>query len=371
MRLFACQSCSQMVYFENVSCTRCEAVLGFAPDALLINALTAGDDGIWQPIGGGRRYRHCANRLQYDVSNWLVPADDPEPYCIACRLDRTIPDLGVEGNSVLWRRLETEKRRLVYSLLRLGLPVVPKHQDSAGIAFDFLADTAPSFNETGRVLTGHAAGLITLNIAEADPVVREQMRSEMAEPYRTILGHFRHESGHYYWDRLVRDSSWLPEVRRLFGDDTEDYAAALDQHYRNGPRPDWAEHHVSAYAATHAWEDWAETWAHYLHIVDTTETAAEFGLSVRPKVGTSAALYVEAGIDPYSEPDFPVVLAHWLPLTYALNSLNRSMGHDLVYPFVLAAPVIEKLDLVHRIVGAARAQSLDSRALLDRPRGTP
>jgi len=357
MRLFACQSCGQMVYFENVSCTRCDTVLGFAPDDLQIHALAALDDGTWQPIGGGRTYRHCANRLQHDVCNWLVPADDPEPYCIACRLDRTIPDLGVAGNLVLWRRLETEKRRLVYSLLRLGLPVTPKRVDPAGLAFDFLADTAPSFNETGRVLTGHAAGLITLNIAEADPVVREQMRSEMAEPYRTILGHFRHESGHHYWDRLVRDGPWLGEVRARFGDDTEDYAAALQRHYESGPRPDWADQHVSAYAAMHAWEDWAETWAHYLHIVDTTETAAEFGLAVRPKVGSSAALYVEDGIDPYGEADFRVVLAHWLPLTYALNSLSRSMGHDHVYPFVLAAPVIEKLDLVHRIVRAARTPS--------------
>jgi hypothetical protein len=355
MRLFACQSCGQMVYFENVSCTRCEAVLGFAPDDLEVTALAPLDDDRWQPVGGTRTYRHCANRGRHQVCNWLVPADEPEAFCIACRLNHTIPDLDIAGNSVLWQRLETEKRRLVYSLLRLGLPIVPKTVDPSGLAFDFLADTAPSFNETGRVLTGHAAGLITLNIAEADPVVREQMRSAMAEPYRTILGHFRHESGHYYWDRLVRDGPWLETVRACFGDDTEDYALALQRHYEVGPTPDWPERHVSAYAAMHAWEDWAETWAHYLHIVDTTETAAEFGLSVRPKVGTSADLYVEAGIDPYDEPDFRVVLAHWLPLTYALNSLVRSMGHDHVYPFVLASTVIEKLDLVHRIVRAAGA----------------
>ena len=354
MRLFACQSCSQMVYFDNVSCTRCDAVLGFAPDDLQVHALSELEDGTCRPIGGTRPYRHCANRGAHQVCNWLVPAGDLEPFCIACRLNQTIPDLDVAGNAVLWQRLETEKRRLVYSLLRLGLPVAPKRLDPAGLAFDFLADTAPSFSEAGRVLTGHASGLITLNIAEADPVVREKMRSEMAEPYRTILGHFRHESGHYYWDRLVREGPWLGEVRALFGDDTEDYAQALQRHYETGPDPDWPDHFISAYASTHAWEDWAESWAHYLHIVDTTETAAEFGLSVRPRVGTSADLYVEAGIDPYRETDFRVVLAHWLPLTYALNSLNRSMGHDHVYPFVLAAPVIEKLDLVHRIVQSAR-----------------
>jgi hypothetical protein len=355
MRLFACQSCSQMVYFDNVSCTRCDAVLGFAADDLQLRALVPLDGGTWQPLGGGgKTYRHCANRGAHQVCNWLVPADEPEPFCIACRLNQTIPDLDVAGNAVLWQRLEAEKRRLVYSLLRLGLPVLPKRQYQVGLAFDFLADTAPSFNESGRVLTGHDAGLITLNIAEADPVVREKMRGEMAEPYRTILGHFRHESGHYYWDRLVRDGPWIDEVRALFGDDTEDYAQALQRHYETGPGPDWREHFISAYASTHAWEDWAESWAHYLHIVDTTETAAEFGLSVRPRVGTSAGLYVETGIDPYREADFRVILAHWLPLTYALNSLNRSMGHDHVYPFVLAAPVIEKLGLVHRIVQSAR-----------------
>jgi hypothetical protein len=355
MRLFACQSCRQVVYFENVSCTRCGAVLGFAPDELQVRALQPADDDHWQPVGGGRRYRHCANRAVHDVCNWLVAEDDAEPFCVACQLNRTIPDLSVAGNEVLWLRLETEKRRLVYSLLRLGLPVVPRSREPGGLAFDFLADTDPSFNETARVLTGHAAGLITLNVAEADPVVREQRRAEMAEPYRTILGHFRHESGHYYWDVLVRDGPRLAEVRELFGDDTADYGAALQRHYETGPPADWAERFVSAYASSHPWEDWAESWAHYLHIVDTTETAAAFGLSVRPRVRTNDDLTVDARIDPYAEPDFGVVLDHWLPLTYALNSLNRSMGHDHVYPFVLAAPVVDKLDLVHRVVRAARS----------------
>lgn len=358
MRLATCHSCGQLVYFENVSCTRCGAILAFAPDVLRVVTLEPTADDTLQAIGEpGRTYRHCANRTEHEVCNWLVPAAEPEPYCVACRLNHTIPDLSVEGNLDLWRRLETEKRRLVYGLLRLGLPVVPQAQDPAGLAFDFLADTAPTFNETGKVLTGHASGLITLNIAEADPVVRERMRSEMAEPYRTILGHFRHESGHYYWDRLVRDTKWLAEVRELFGDDTKDYGQALERHYANGPAPDWQSQFVSAYAAAHAWEDWAETWAHYLHIVDTIETAAAFGLSVRPKVKATADLTVEAPVEPTRAHDFQAVLDDWLPLTYALNSLNRSMGHDDAYPFVLAVPVVEKLALVHRIVQEGAAPS--------------
>ncbi len=355
MRLFACRSCGQMVFFENVCCTRCDAVLGFAPDDMQVHALEAAGDGTWRPVGGDAAYRDCANRTDHQVCNWLVPVAEPEPFCIACRLNQTIPDLSVPGNRVLWHRLETEKRRLVYGLLRLGLPVAAKRLDPRGLAFDFLADVASSFNETGRVTTGHEHGLITLNIAEADPVVRERMRSQMAEPYRTILGHFRHESGHYYWDRLVRDSDWQGEVRALFGDDTLNYGQALQQHYQAGPSPDWAERHVSAYAAAHPWEDWAETWAHYLHIVDTMETATAFGLAVRPKVVTSDDLAAVPLIDPYVEPAFSVILDDWLPLTYALNCLNRSMGHEPLYPFMLATPVIEKLDLVHRIVRASSA----------------
>lgn len=356
MRLFSCESCGQMVYFENVSCTRCGAVLGFDPDDLRVVSLNQNDDGSLGRIdaaGDAPGYRHCANRVRHDVCNWLVPAYDPHDFCVACRLNQTIPDLSLPENRMLWQKIEAEKRRLVYGLLRLGLPVVPQSEDEAGLAFDFLADD-PTFNERGRVLTGHAGGLITLNIAEADPVVRERMRADMAEPYRTILGHFRHESGHYYWDRLVQGTPWLEEVRSLFGDDTEDYSAALQRHYENGPAADWPEHFVSSYASTHAWEDWAETWAHYLHIVDTLETARAFGLTVDPKVETTDDLTIDTTIDPCREPDFQVLMDNWLPLTFALNSLSRSMGQEDAYPFVLPAPAIDKLGLVHRIVQASR-----------------
>lgn len=358
MKLFACQNCGQIVYFENTACTRCQALLGFAARDLEVKALAAGRDGLWRPLGDTGRepaYRACSNHWQSAACNWLVVADEGHAFCLACRLNRTIPDLASPQNLVLWQRLESEKRRLVYSLLRLGLPVVPKAEHPIGLAFDFLADTPASFAEPQRVLTGHAQGLITINIAEADPVTRERMRAQMAEPYRTILGHFRHESGHYYWDRLVRDTGWLDEVRALFGDDTADYAAALDHHYSGGPAANWDEQFVSAYASMHPWEDWAETWAHYLHIVDTLETAAAFGLSVRPRLAAAEALEVETALDPYRCPDFTAILAHWFPLTYALNSLNRSMGHEHVYPFVLPGPVLDKLGLVHRIVQASRS----------------
>ncbi|HRP95008.1 MAG TPA: putative zinc-binding peptidase [Rhodocyclaceae bacterium] len=354
MRLFYCSGCGQRLYFENVVCTRCGAALGFLPGTLRLAALEAAEDGAWRAQDDGRRYRKCANYADHAVCNWMVAADGDEAFCAACRLNRTIPDLGVEGNRELWQTLETEKRRLVYSLLRLDLPVVPRSRDAAGLEFDFLADAPSAFSERGRVLTGHSEGLITLNIAEADPVERERMRDRMDEPYRTILGHFRHESGHYYWDRLIRDSRWLAECRALFGDDRADYPAALEQHYREGPPADWRERFVSAYASTHPWEDWAETWAHYLHIVDTLETAYQYGLRIRPRAGDDTT-DVNHDFDPYHESDFAPLIEHWLPLTFALNSLNRSMGHEHAYPFVLAPAAIDKLAFVHRVVSEARA----------------
>jgi len=350
MKLFTCAGCGNLVYFENVACTRCGALLGFVPEELTMGAFEAAGDGTWTRMGDGRGYRTCANYAEHAACNWMLAAGEPESLCTACRLNRTIPDLGIEHNHELWQALEAEKHRLVYSLLRLGLPVVPRSRDPAGLEFDFLADTAPSFHERGRVMTGHAQGLITLNVAEADPAERERMRDDMAEPYRTVLGHFRHESGHYYWDRLVRDGPWLDEFRGRFGDESADYGQALEQHYAAGPPPDWGDRFVSAYASSHPWEDWAETWAHYLHIVDTLETAYQFGLRIRPRAGSAAELEVEHDFDAYAESDPQVLIEHWLPLTFALNSLNRSMGHPHAYPFVLAPAVIEKLGFVHRVV---------------------
>lgn len=351
MRLFTCGGCGQRVYFENVVCARCGLKLGFLPDRLELSALEPSSEAlICRSHGTGDEYRPCVNYSEHGICNWMVSTTDDQAFCHACRLNNTIPDLSIDGNHDLWHNLEIEKRRLVYSLLRLGLPVVPRTQDPGALAFDFLADSETHLSERGKVFTGHAAGLITINIKEADPAARERMREKLAEPYRTLLGHFRHESGHYYWDLLVRNSPWLDECRRLFGDDTLDYAAAMDQHYRMGAPVDWAENYISSYATMHPWEDWAETWAHYLHMVDTLETAWQFGLGIRPRTGDDVQHAAQMDFDPYREPQLQVLIDHWLPLTLALNSLNRSMGHAHAYPFVLSPQVIQKLDFVHRVI---------------------
>lgn len=350
MKLFQCQACGQIVYFENSQCVRCGHDLGFIAEHGTIGTLQAAGDNLWHTLDRpDRRYRFCANAA-HGVCNWLVPAEDDAALCRACVLNRTIPDLSVAGNVERWRRVELAKHRVVYAVLRLGLPLAPgTGEDFDGLAFDFVADDFAGFHDQ-PVRTGHDSGLITLNIAEADDPERERRRQEMDEPYRTVIGHLRHEIGHYYEQLLVVGAARLQRCRELFGDERADYGEALARYYAEGPVPDWPQRCVSAYASAHPWEDFAETWSHYLHIVDALETAADFGVVVAPTVGDDATLAARIDFDPYRPEPFERLLRGWLPLTYAMNALNRSVGQPDFYPFVLPARAIDKLAFVHALV---------------------
>jgi hypothetical protein len=356
MKLFECQYCGQLLYFENTKCEHCGRVLGYLPELTTLSALAPEGAPDWRPLAApDQLYRFCGNAA-YDACNWLVPADGPDYFCRACRLNQTIPNLGRADHVSRWQRLEAAKRRLVYGLLRLDLPVVSKAEDSnRGLAFDLLADPDPRWESGPPVMTGHDQGLITINIAEADDADRERRRTEMGEPYRTLLGHFRHESGHYYWDRLVSGGPWHERFRACFGDESHDYGVSLAAHHASGPPSDWQMRFVSAYASAHPWEDWAETWAHYLHMIDTLETAYAFNLRVRPEAGSDPKLAMRADFDPYRAATFDVLIRTWLPLTYAVNSLNRSMGQPDLYPFALAPAVVDKLRLIHELIGQSPA----------------
>ncbi len=342
MKLFECQNCGQPLYFENTHCESCGLTLGYLPSRETVTALRP-DAGMWTALAApDRRYRYCANAM-HGVCNWLIPAESADELCAACRHNRMIPDLTQPQNLVHWRMVERAKHRLFYTLLKLRLPLVTKARDPDGLAFDFLsAGPLPVF-------TGHDNGLITINLAEADDAERERRRHQMGEPYRTLLGHFRHEIAHYYWTRLVDKSPSLGRFRELFGDERRDYVGALREYYTNGAPTDWSKRFVSAYASSHPWEDFAETWAHYFHMVDTLETANAFGLVVKPK--PSRGIVAKLDFDPH-EGDLNRLIEAWLPLTFAVNSINRSMGlHDL-YPFVLSPPAIAKLAFVHERIRA-------------------
>jgi hypothetical protein len=291
----------------------------------------------------------CRNDKIEGICNWAVRADDDNPLCESCRITRVIPDLSEPIHRVAWYRLEVAKRRLLFTLVELGLPITNRSDDpSDGLAFDFLADAAAA---GPQVLTGHTAGVITINIAEADDAERESRRSAMREPYRTLLGHMRHESGHYYWDRLIGPTSEIDEFRSRFGDERVDYAESLRRYYEAGAPADWQEKFVSAYAAAHPWEDWAETWAQYLHMVDTLETAAACGLSLTPRrPDEPSAPTMPAPVSPQPAP-FDRLIDSWFPLTYAMNNLNRGLGHADAYPFILSPTAVAKLRFVDEVVG--------------------
>ncbi|MBI3803095.1 MAG: putative zinc-binding peptidase [Nitrospirae bacterium] len=352
MKVFHCDHCQQLVFFENTRCVQCDRLLAFLPDLGVVGSLDPAGGNQWRsplPEAEGKGYRLCANYSQESVCNWAVPSDDPHPFCQSCRLTQVIPNLSQPGHKEAWFKLESAKRRLVYSLVTLGCPINSKSDDpERGLSYQFLADLETPGADP--VLTGHADGVITINVAEADDAERERRRQQLHEPYRTLLGHFRHEVGHYYWDRLVQNSPRIDPFRKLFGDERKDYKRSLQEYYQQGPPTDWQQRFVSAYAGAHPWEDWAETWAHYLHMTDTLETAADCGLSLRPKRPNEPVL--KATFSPAPSGEFDQLIDHWFPLTYLLNNLNRGLGLPDGYPFVLSTPAIDKLRFVHETIRA-------------------
>jgi hypothetical protein len=361
MRIF--EVADEQVFFENTTLIATGQMLGFLPDRMEMAAVTLQPEGFYlAETSRGKltdHYLACLNYTQNNVCNWMVRADDPEGngYCLACRLNGIIPNLAEDPQNIgRWAKLEAAKRRLVYTLLRLGLPVRSGLIEPAtGLSFQFLADApvAPTVDPSQpapapavRVLTGHENGIITLNIEEADDEIRERTRTAMGEKYRTLLGHFRHESGHYYWDHIVDGTPVLEKCRQVFGDDTQDYGVALQQHYSAGPPADWQNNFITAYAASHPWEDWAESWAHYLYVVDAVELAQQQGL-VRGLMDISGAQRITF------RTSFGGILEAWADLTILLNSFNRTAGISDPYPFVLSKPAMEKMEFVHEAVLAA------------------
>ena len=366
-RVYRCR-CGNVVFFQNSSCLNCGAALGYEPHLGQVFPLEPGRQSrTWQLMAHPQEiYQRCGNLLTAAACNWLVKVNSEgngqvNSLCVSCRLNRVIPDLSFPQNELLWGRIEVAKRRALSSLVALGLPMASRVEDpQQGLAFEFLRSLAGG----PTVLTRHENGTITLNIEEADDATREQNRVEMREPYRTLVGHFRHEAGHYYWYRLIAGTPWLDRFRSAFGDERAEYLAALESHYAEGPRRDWPEQYVTGYASIHPWEDWAETWAHYLHMLDTLGTAISFGL--RPEgvaipfeaFRADALSRVEpALIEQLQEGDptrFLAFLNAWLKLTAALNELSRGMGQPDFYPFVLPRAAAYKLYFVHTLIRCSR-----------------
>jgi hypothetical protein len=352
VRSFTCDICGNVLVAENSVCVSCGTAQGFSTDLMRFVPVdpSSGSATGWTPSGSSVQCRNLGTA----GCNWLADDGRPDGFCVSCRLTRTRPSDVDAAAVAAWAGTERAKRRLVYQLLDLGLPVVPLADDAGGLAFDLLSSAQQ------RVVIGHADGVVTIDLAEGQDAHREAMRVQMGEPYRTMLGHLRHEVGHYYWQVLVggnglagADVAVAQRFRDLFGDERADYGEALQRHYTQGAPADWLQRYVSAYATAHPWEDWAETFAHYLHICDTLQTAAAYGMVVTgPEAAGPIAddLVAMPTQDPSGLQSVTSLVATWLPLTFALNAVNRSMGKGDLYPFVLTPPVIAKLGFVHDVV---------------------
>jgi hypothetical protein len=336
MRDFHCPNCGQRLAFENSACLNCGSSLGFSLDQMALLVIAKGDQGDHTGAVHADDYQLCAN-LYVAECNWLVSRDEPGGLCASCALTLERPNDADSEGLAAFARAEAAKRRLVVELHELKLPIVGRDRDpEQGLGFRLLSSAFE------KVITGHDDGVITLDLAEGDDVHREQLRVEMDEPYRTLLGHFRHEVGHYYFYRLIGPSSdRLARFKQLFGDPDADYQEALDRHYRDGAPKGWTKSFVSSYATMHAAEDWAETFAHYLHIRDTLDTSAWCGLA------SAAATFDRPALGPSA---FPNIIEMWLPLSWSLNMVNRSMGHDDLYPFVLPVAVLDKMQFIHTVI---------------------
>lgn len=342
---FGCARCGQLVFFDNSQCLRCQAALGFDPGRKTLLTLTP-DGDLLSVMGRQEKFRRCTHAAR--GCNWLLPAQEADAPCLSCAMSTVQPPEASEAHADAVIDAEKAKRRVIAQLLTMELPMQPDPPGASnGLSFVLQASQPDA-----PAMTGHANGVITLALDESDSVHREQLKRSLGEPYRTLLGHFRHEIGHYYWIRLVEEKGQLEAFRGLFGDERADYANALAAHYESGGDPDWPARYVSAYASSHPWEDWAETFAHYLHISDVLDTAAAFGIHVAgPRgPGLNRPSLAASPVFDLSTMAFEEVVGEWLPLSYALNALTRSMGKEDLYPFVLAPAAVQKLSFVHDAV---------------------
>lgn len=346
MWAFRCPHCGSAVAFEDQQCLSCGTEVAFhKPWMQIALAPAAGtttgiDDAQWS---------RCAH---WDAGcNWLVAADDPTGICYADGFVRTGPDpADAEANKEL---ASTRKslRQLIFQLLDLNLPLKSFHEHPRGLAFDLLSSRSLGH----PVIIGHSNGVITIDLAESLELYRERQRIILDEPYRTMLGHMRHEVGHYYEMILISDGSLVDQARMYFGDERADYQQALARYYAGDVPPNWREDYISHYATAHPFEDWAETFAHYLHITCTLGTIADSGLVLSAQ---RVHFDLDADIDPstsYRESDITRLVHDWEVLSGVLNRVNHAMGEDDLYPFRLTLPVVAKLGFVQHVALTAAA----------------
>ena len=337
MRIFHCDRCDHAVPFSAQRCAVCDASLGYVADERTIHVLSDTPETAVFALADGRTVWRCLNAAW--GCNWVVPAASDNPWCRSCQLTRGRPDEARHDAIEAWITAEAAKRRLVHQLDELSLPVEARSAAAPdGLAFDLV------YLPGEAQITGHLDGLVTLDLAEIDDRHREDLRKMLGEPFRTVIGHLRHEIGHHYWGRLVGQSNDVAGFRQLFGDETADYRGAIDQFYANADEAWDHRRFVSPYAAAHPFEDWAETFAHYLHIMDAIDTATAYELVPAEPPGAKG--------DASPHDWFEAMLNAWRPINDAVNAVAESLGAAPLYPFDPVGIVIDKLAFVHQQVVA-------------------
>ena len=342
MKSFQC-TCGNTLFFESSRCLACGLDVGYEPGLGVIRRLD-------------KKFRLCANGQRHAACNWLVPAGSGEAFCVSCRLNRTIPDLGNALNRHHWSLMEAAKRRLLHTLIgfQISLPTLAEDPLN-GLAFDIVSTTLDP-----AATTGHLSGVITVSLEEADDTWRQINRQQLGEASRTLLGHFRHESGHYLWyrclSRLDWDHPWRMAFREVFGNEALPYSEGLARHYQYGPPSDWQQNYISAYSASHPWEDWAESWAHYLQMVDGIETCEQLSIRAEPAAAQPGIIPLPDVLGTRSaaeDASFHALLQRWISLVTTLNEISRSFGAPFLYPYVISPAVARKLRLVHHFASVA------------------
>lgn len=316
MKMFSCPGCNGDLFFVNLSCV-CGCVVSFDPQS---ERFVTGADA-------------CANRDTIQC-NWT--AEDDAGLCASCAMTTVHPDLAVPDNALLWAKAETAKRRVLVGLNRWGW--FGSSDDGPRPEFHMLSETTSA--GAADVTMGHASGLVTINLAESDPAERVRRREDLGESYRTLVGHFRHEIAHFLFERLSSSSEFQTSFRALFGDETADYGAALEHYYEAGPPAGWESSYITFYASAHPHEDWAESAAHILHLVDMVDSFAAANLASQSFSGSDFEAYTEA------DPDR--LLGAALEIGISLNHVNRALGVPDLYPFVTPPKVLEKLAFAHK-----------------------
>ncbi|MFM2071850.1 MAG: hypothetical protein RLZZ623_2113 [Actinomycetota bacterium] len=339
MRRFRCAICGAEVAFTSAECNACGASIGYLPLERELVPLHQRDDIGYTVAGSAPAAPPADAPLWWRClnfawgCNWMVPAEAGDVWCPSCRLTRGRPDESSIDAVLAWSTAEQAKRSLVFQLGTLDLPIGTPASDVApetgGVVFDlvYLPESAG--------VTGHRPGVVTVDLREVDDRFRESARLHFRESDRTLIGHLRHEIGHHYFELLVTRSGATDEFRAMFGDERTDYAAALAAHYEHLGRP-VPDTHISSYATAHPSEDWAETFAHYLHMRDGLETADAFGID-----------------RPTGRPEsFTGMVQRWRRITKGLDEISVGLGHVPPYPFTISAAMEAKMAFVHRRIDA-------------------